>query len=203
MRARRHGDPLQTWIQKKTLRPLLLYIRRLVKRDTTGKVEAVATQLWQNLREHVEEVVADTENGRMVPRWTARGARLLLEALSQSTPVECACAAGALFLLREREPWRFVSEDGWRAEFVRAWRKQVSITAFGSYWDQRQNGGRGGAKPVYKELPLRVVQEIGLLLLTTYTPFAARVIRLDQRKRQVDQAVRQALDEGFASIAGK
>jgi len=36
MRARRHGDPLQTWIQKKTLRPLLLYIRRLVKRDTTN-----------------------------------------------------------------------------------------------------------------------------------------------------------------------
>ena len=52
-------------------------------------------------------------------------------------------------------------------------------------------------------LPLRVVQEIGLLLVTTYTPFAARIIRLDQQKHNVGQAMRQALDEGFASIAGK
>src|SRR6266568_1120803 len=146
MRARRHGDPLQTWVQKKTLRSHIKYVQGLLDRDHSGKLERVAVQLYINLKSHVEEVVADLEAGRMVPRWTARGAYVLLQALSESTPIKSAC---------------------------------------GSYWDQRRNGGKGGAKPVYKELPLRVVQEIGLLLLATYTPFAARVIQHELKERNV------------------
>jgi len=203
MRARRHGDPQQQWVQKKTLRSHIKYIEGLLKRDPTGKLERVAVQLYLNLKGHVEEVITDLKNGRMVPRWTARGAYVLLQALSETTPVESACAAGALFLLREWQASRFVSEDGWRGEFVRCWRKQVSKTACGSYWDERLNGGKGGAKAVYKELPLRVVQEIGLLLLATYTPFAARVIQHEVKERNVGKTMKQALDEGFAAIAGK
>jgi len=190
-------------VQKKTLRSHIKYVQGLLDRDHSGKLERVAVQLYINLKSHVEEVVADLEAGRMVPRWTARGAYVLLQALSESTPIKSACAAGALFLLRDWEPLRFVSEDGWRGEFVRAWRKQISKTACGSYWDQRRNGGKGGAKPVYKELPLRVVQEIGLLLLATYTPFAARVIQHELKERNVGKTMKQALDEGFAAITGK
>jgi hypothetical protein len=211
MRARRHGDPEQPAIQVKTLRPLVREIESIVAKDTTGKIEAVAVQLSMNLREYAESVVQDreryeavqgrTQHGRRVgripfPGWTAFAARELLRSLNAVTPTRAACVAGALFLLRHREPARFVSEDGWLGTFVRSWRKCCGKIAFGSYWDHRWNRKR----PVYKELPIRASREIGLLLVTTYAPFAARLIAHEERKKRVPQVIRQYLDDAFTSL---
>ncbi len=192
--ARRHGDPLQPTVRIQVLRPLVREIKKLIDRDKTGKLEAVATQLSLNLRDYAEDVITEIEAGRLVPYWTAAGACELLKALTQSTPVECACAAAALFLLRERDPRQFVSEWGWGHEFVRAWRKQCSVTAIGSFWDHRNQKHQRK----YRELPFRVVRRMSQLLITTYAPFASRVINLDRKKLKMGAAIKAALDEGFA-----
>jgi len=187
---------LQPAIQTKTLRPIIDEIKRLVARDTTGKIEAVATQLHHNLQEYIEQVLSDVERGRLVARWTARGAGELLRSLTETKPLDAACAACALFLLRDRDPRRFVSETGWLHEFCRAWRKCCGKIALGSYWDHRCSRVR----PVYKELPLRVAHEIGLLLVTTYAPFASRLIALEHKRAKLPQAIRSYLDDGFKSV---
>ncbi len=195
--VRKWGDPRQPVLLIKTVRPLIHEVQDVIKRDATGKLEAVATQLCLNLRDHVEEVVTDLDRGRPIPNWTARAARVLLEILTEKSPVECASAAAALFLLREREPRRFVSDDGWRHTFVRTWRKALSKTAFGSYWDHR----RQRALPMYRELPLHVVQNMAALLLTTFAPLGSRIVLLDQRRgKRGQQAIKQALDEAFDAI---
>ena len=195
-RTRRHGDPLQPAIQTKTLRPLVKEIESIVAKDTTGRIEAVAVQLSANIREYVEAMLTDVVNGRSVPMWTARSCDELLRSLNAVSPTFAASAAGALFLLRHRESRYFVSEAGWLAEFVRAWRKLCGKIALGSYWDHRCSRVR----PVYKELPIRVTREIGLLLTTTYAPFAARLIAHEDRKKKIPRVIRQYLDDAFTSL---
>ena len=195
-RARRHGDPTQPAIQTKTLRPLVKEVERLVATDTTGKIEAVAVQLSANIREYVEARLTDLLSGRSVPMWTARACDELLRSLNGVSPTFAACAAGALFLLRHREPRYFVSDVGWLAESVRCWRKLCGKIAVGSYWSRTRNR----SVPVYKELPQRVTREIGLLLTTTYAPFAARLIAHEERQKKIPRVIRQYLDDAFMSL---
>ena len=212
-RARRHGDPLQPSIQTKTVRVVAREIERIVQRDASGKLEAVCHTLYQNLRGYVESVVQDREryeaaqgrraDGHRVgrtpfPGWTAFAARELLRALSAVTPVTAAANAGALFLMRHREPRRFVSEDGWHGAFVRTWRKCCGPIAFGYCWNHK----RQRMEAHYRELPVRCVKQMALLLVTTYAPFASRLFALEQKREALPRVVRQYLDDAFAVIDG-
>jgi hypothetical protein len=207
-RERRWLDALQPALQPKTINPLIRQIKQTISQDRTGKIEAVVIQLYQNLRGYVESVEQDLPpvrrfaDGRrpryraLSSNWTARAAQELLRSLSETKPLDAACVAGALFLLRHYEPARFVSEDGWLGTFVRTWRKCCGTIAFGSYWDHRLNRKR----PVYRELPQRVTREIGGLLVTTYAPFAAYLLAHERRKAKLPQTIKNYLEDGFKSV---
>ncbi len=197
-RWRRWGDPRQSVLQMKALIPIVRKVLGVIERDRTTKIAAGASQLCLNLRDHVEEVLADLERGQTVWRWTDRACREILRCLRENEPVKCAAVAGALFLLRERAPRTFVSEEAWVHTFVRSWRKMLSDTAVGSYWDHREQK----VHKVYKELPWQVVQNMGQLLITTFAPLGARLILLEQRRRGKlgQEAVKQSLDAGFEDL---
>src|SRR5262249_5515520 len=120
----------------------------------------------------------------------------LLRSLSETKPVAAACYAGALFLIRYRMPSRFVSEDGWLFEFTRAWRKCCSKIAVGFYWDHRDQRMRQH----YRELPMRCVRQMDLLLTATYARFGARLVSREQRKDNLPATIRKYLDDSFAAM---
>lgn len=213
MRARRWLDPTQPVIHTVRVRGVAREIEKVVRRDKTGKIEAVATQLYQNLRGYLEGVAQDREQyearvtqvggrhlaGRKVfPGWTARAAYELLRSINTTTPLAAACYAGALFLVRYQEPRLFVSEEGWLGAFARTFRKLCGPIAVGFYWNER----RGRKEQHYHELPVRVTRQLAELLVVTYTPFASRVIALEQKKQKLPRVIREYLDDAFAIIDG-
>jgi len=159
-RWRVHGAPTQASIWKHDLQPLIKLARRTVERDKSGKIESSLCELHAILHDYATEVAVDLERGVAVPKWTARGAREVLRVTNEASAVESACVVASVFLLRDRNPYMFVSQRGFEFELVRAYHKQV-VTAWGRYWSEK------GAisKTVYHELPPRCVDAIAVLLI--------------------------------------
>ena len=194
-RRRRHGEATQQGIRKQELAPFVKVAQRIVARDSSGRVETALREIHTILTDHVRSVAVDADRGAWVPKWTARAAREMLKVLVETPPLQCACTVAGVFLLREHQPYLFVSERAFRFELVRHFHKLVA-TAWGSYYDEKA----GRVKKTYRDLPPRTVPEIGATLIEGYARFVGHVLRVDQRERVRGLAVKTALDEGFAAL---
>jgi len=192
---RRQGDPRQCPILVRDLKPHLKAVRRIVAKDSSAKIETVLTALHQTMLDYVGEIVSDAESGQWVFRWTARSAREMRRVLLSVKPVDVGVRMASMFLLREYQPYLFVSQAGFLHQLAKTFLRLVD-SSWGSYWHVKA----GRVKKVYKLLPTRCMAEIGATLNEAFAPFASRVCDLDQRKRKQGQAIRKALDEAFASI---
>lgn len=191
-----HGDAQQEAIKKYDLKPLIDAARRIVDRDSSGKLKDVLARFHAGLQDYALGVKSDLASGQRVPKWTARGAEQVAKVMIETDPVSCACVVASVFMLREQQPYRFASQRGFEFELVRAFRKQID-TSWGKYWNDKKSI----SKSVYKELTPRCVEAIATLLTYTYVPVATKIITLYQKERVQPIKDKQTLDEVFVALS--
>jgi hypothetical protein len=80
-------------------------------------------------------------------------------------------------------------------QLVRLWRSQTRLS-FGSFYNEKS----GKTVATYRDLPPRVVVEIALLLVTTFSRFAGNVVAAFHKDLARRAALKENLTQGFAPL---
>src|SRR5207249_5448719 len=188
-RARRHGHPEQLPIRKPALMTYVKRVKRLI--HNRERIETYLREQAGVLADVVQMPEARS-NGVWVVRWKKKATEEMARVLRDVDPISAGVTVAAVFLMRDQEPRRFVSDPAFRAQLVRLWRSQTHL-AFGSFWNQRTDK----VVSVYKDLPARVVETIALFLVEAYARFAGYVSAADRREKERATALDETLDAGF------
>jgi hypothetical protein len=168
-------------------------IQRLLKGGNLDKIETFLREQHALLTDCV------TTLGEMKGIWGAqrreRTVNEMLRVLKAVDAVRSGLTVAALFLMRDQESYRFVSDQAFRFQLVRLWRSNTRLS-FGSYYNEKTDK----TVAVYKPLPPRVIEVIASLLIEAYSRFAAHVIQADKQAFAKRQALAKTLTEGFAPL---
>jgi hypothetical protein len=190
-RWRRRGAADQVPIRKPEVERYVSRIKRLLKSANLEKIEAHLRERHGLLRDCSTALKeAKSVFGTQRRQRTASEMLLVLDAVD---PVRSGLTVAALFLMRDQEPHRFVSDQAFRFQLVRVWRSQTRL-AFGSFYDEKADR----VVATYKPLPPRVIEVIAPLLIQAYAPFGARIVSAYHRALKS----RQTLAEAFAPLEG-
>jgi hypothetical protein len=194
-RRRRQGDVLQKPILKRHLKPYIREVEQALKKGNLSKIETALTEIHALLLDHMNTILSTESKTGWINVYEMRAAEELARVFTDVSPWECGVVMAAMFVLREREPRRFVSDNGFIWQCVRAFRSRASL-AYGSYWSEKRNK----AVKAYRDLPSRVVAQCGSFLIEGYSNFGAYTVRAVRRQFVRPQQVRAALAEGFAEL---
>jgi hypothetical protein len=188
-RARRHGHPEQVPIRKPELTEYVKRVKQLI--SSRERIETYLREQAAVLAD-VAQMPEARSNGAWVVRWKQKATEEMVRVLRDVDPISGGVTVAAVFLMRDQQPRRFVSDPAFRTQLVRLWRSQTRL-AFGSFWNQRTDK----VVSVYKDLPPRVVETIALFLVEAYARFAGYVISADRREKDRATALDETLDAGF------
>jgi hypothetical protein len=201
-RADRHGHPQQVPLRTPEVSKYAKRIERLLKkRGNWERIETYLRETASLLADVVQDpayahpLAADGKTGIWVNRWRQRAKDEVLKVLGDSDAVGSSIVVAAVFLLRDLDARHFVSDRGWEFQLVRLWRSQTRLS-FGSFY----NAKSGKTVATYRDLPPRVVQELALLLVPTYSRFAGYVVAAFHKNLARQAALKENLAEGFAPL---
>lgn len=183
-RARRFGDPRQPSVRRAELRPYIKRVQQIFKKSDSEKVETGLRSIHGLLSDYCPE---DLSN-----RFHAQASMEIARVLKQVSAKKCGITIGGMFLLRAESPSTFVSDRGFDFALVRAFRTMAGLSC-GSTWDYRENRSRKW----YRDLPMRTVERMALLLRECYAPFVARLLTRHKAHREAMVSLRNTLNEGF------
>lgn len=184
-RWRRHGDPLQETISQKDIRPNVRLVERLIKRDTSGKIEAGLRQINTLLELSAQEVVSEYyHQGRPMNKTWVKANYEILKVIKGSNAIQIGITIAAVFLLQRDDPRRFVSDRGMIFQLVRKFRS-LSDLNIGSYY----NHETGKVTKVYKDLSAKVIEYMGKRIIEYYKSWVAMVIvKYESENHSLDEA---------------
>lgn len=201
-RARRHGHPRQVPLRKPEVAKYSKRIERLLsKRGNWERIETYLRETASLLADVVQDpeythpLAADGKCGIWVNRWRQRAKDEVLKVVGDADVVHSGIVVAAVFLLRDLEPRRFVSDRGFEFQLARLWRSQTRLS-FGSFY----NAETDKTVSTYRDLPPRVVQELALLLVPTYSRFAGYVVAAFHKNLARRAALKETLADGFAPL---
>ena len=193
-RRRRHGDAgVRSGIWLKDLRPYIVRIRRLIRRGNPDKVQQALTTLHTFLGDYVRDEIAERESRSLQgPPHEMQALRVVGHVLEEAKPLDVGITLAAVWLMRAREPWRFRTDQVFRFDLVRMFRKLASMS-FGSYWSPAMNA----IHRTYRELRPATIETIATILIEVYARFGSRIIEADTLKRAERKEARALIDEAL------
>ncbi|HEX2135780.1 MAG TPA: hypothetical protein VHG30_07715 [Microvirga sp.] len=99
----------------------------------------------------------------------------------------------ALFLVREYQPRRFVSDERMVGAIVRQYRLPSGIARRWTY-DRKRNKDVGW----FKSLPKQVTEFLGKTIIEAYAPWIAHVVQAERRLRDDEQRIARDMARAFA-----
>jgi hypothetical protein len=195
-RNRRHGDPQQSTVTRKELQPYIEFIERLIKKETTGKLEEALKKIRGCLFNDAKDVEIDySQRGKALPMNWLKAHREIMAVFRSTDWRKPAVLLASLFLLQYDKPHRIASDRGFIFEAARLFRS-LSPQSVGSYWNHRT----GKVHKVYKDMSPRAVNVLGTLLVDAYAPWMGTVKQQWDRQRKQQDEIRQLLSESMESI---
>ena len=193
-RRRRHGDAaVRSGIWLKDLRPYIVRIRRLIRRGNADKVQQALTTLHTFLGDYVRDEIAERESRSLQgPPHEMQALRVVGHVLEEAKALDVGITLAAVWLMRAREPWRFQTDQVFRFDLVRMFRKLASMS-FGSYWSPAMNA----IHRTYRELRPATIETIAAVLIEVYARFGSRIIEADSLKRAERKEARALIDEAL------
>jgi hypothetical protein len=178
----------------KDLKPYTTRIRRLIRRGNPDKVEQALITFHTFLGDYVRDEITDRE-GRSLqgPPYELQALRVVGHVLGEAKPLDVGITLAAVWLMRAREPWRFLNDQVFRFDLVRMFRKLASMS-FGSYWSPAMNA----VHKTYRELRPATIETIATILIEVYSRFGSRIIEADAMERAERKDARALIDEGLA-----
>ena len=193
-RRRRHGDAaVRSGIWLKDLRPYIVRIRRLIRWGNADKVEQALITLHTFLGDYVRDEIVERESRSLQgPPHEMQALRVVGHVLEEAKPLDVGITLAAVWLMRAREPWRFLTDQVFRFDLVRMFRKLASMS-FGSYWSPAMNA----IHRTYRELRPATIDTIATILIEVYARFGSRIIEADTLKRAERKDARALIDEAL------
>lgn len=185
-RERRHGDPLQQGILAADLKPYLRDLDKRQKGSPNAKLWGLLEARWEALQGRCRGVMASREEGAATDRWVAQAAAELVRVAQQTTAGAAWRTAVGMFLLREYEPRRFVTDRGFLVQLSRRVRHLAEANR-GSFWDPVT----GRVKFAYRDPNPRVAGLIGEWLAEFFGVvgvYLAEQDREEAERKQADKA---------------
>lgn len=173
------------------------YVKRVHARIEKNRESIVWEQLddrWLALVEEYRGLLAAWQRGRPGSRYERAAAAIVVKLAEQVPAREVVVAALGMYLLKQDQPHRFVSELAFRTQLVRR------IQSLGqSHVAQRYDHASGKQRLIYRENSPKGVAIVGHRLATTIGAAGLRLAQLEDedrtRRRQESEAVRVALAE--------
>jgi len=176
------------------LRPYIVRIRRLIRRGNADKVEQALITLHTFLGDYVRDEIAERGSRSLQgPPHEMQALRVVGHVLEEAKPLDVGITLAAVWLMRAREPWRFLTDQVFRFDLVRMFRKLASMS-FGSYWSPAMNA----IHRTYRELRPATIETIATILIDVYARFGSRIIEADALERAKRKDARTLIDEGLA-----
>jgi len=195
-RRRRHGDAaVRSGIWLKDLKPYITRIRRLIRKGNSEKVERALTTLHTFVSDYARDEIAERESRSLQgPPHELQALRVVAHVLEEAKPLDVGITLAAVWLMRAREPWRFLNDQVFRFDLVRMFRKLASMS-YGSYWSPAMNA----VHRTYRELRPATIETIATMLIEVYARFGSRIIEADSAERARRKEARTLIDQGLTS----
>jgi len=193
-RRRRHGDAaVRSGIWLKDLKPYITRIRRLIRKGNAEKVERALTTLHTFLKDYARDEIAERESRSLRgPPHEMAALQIVTRVLEEAKPLDVGITLAAVWLMRAREPWRFLNDQVFRFDLVRMFRKLASMS-YGSYWSPAMNA----VHRTYRELRPATIEAIATMLIEVYSRFGSRIIAAETLERAGQKEARALIDEGL------
>lgn len=193
-RSRRHGSPDQTGISKTALRPFIRRVSARIASNPENPAWTILEQRWQALidasRGHVEAWLAGRPGSR-IERTVAYEISKLHE-----EGKDVLRTTAAMFLMREEEPYRFVSDDAFLVQLSRRARG-LSNMNFGESYDHT----RDRIKRHYRDITPKAAILLGRTLAITLGAAGLHIARLEKSERDRMAAEKAALHNALSKLA--
>lgn len=191
-RARRHGHPLQTAVTKGNLKPYLMTVDEVIERNSESPLWSLSVRRWEALVQRSHSVVAAYRNGKALQRNRRQAAQEIVNLADHVAGVEILRTVCAMYLLQERWPQRFQSDEAFLHQLVRRCCGLTEANA-GTWYD----GATGKVKRAYRDLPPKTVLVMGRQIGEVLGVVGLKVSRLDHQnaadERQASEAFSNAL----------
>ncbi len=195
-RERRHGDVLQKGILAADLKP---YLRNLDKRQNASpnaKLWEMLAARWGTVIGRCNGILADRAAGTPTNNWQSQAAAEIVRVAEQTTAQKAWRTAVAMFLLREYEPRRFVTDRAFLVQLGRRVRHLAEANR-GSFWD----AVTGRTKFAYRDPNPRVAVLIGQWLADTFGVAGVYFAKQDMEEADQRKAERTAFHAALLEVA--
>jgi hypothetical protein len=192
-RARVHGDPRQTLITRQELKPFEDRVRKVMATRNQALIVSTLTEINDRIRRYAEAEIAQFHRGTASNRHLITACDQLQKVSTNVDPVRIAVTLAALFLLRDYQPRRFVSDEGMVGAIVRQYRLPSGI-ARGMTYDRKRNKDIGW----FKSLPKEVTRYMGKVIVEMYGPWIAHLVQAEKRLLDDEQRIARDMALAFA-----
>jgi hypothetical protein len=187
---------LQEPILASQLPPYLSSIDKRQKANPNAAIWGMLVAHWGTLIDRCHSVLATYAAGTPTIRWEQQAAAELVRVADEAKAAEVWRTAAAMFMLRECEPRRFASDNGFVVQLGRRVRHLASVNR-GSFFD----ASTGGVKFVYREPNQRAAVLIGQMLAETFGVAGLRFAEQDRQEAEQRAAERTAFHRALNEVA--
>jgi hypothetical protein len=193
---RRHGHHEQAGITVHRLGPYLRRVEVRRGKNKDNQAWALLEARWGALVGHAQAVLAEWQAGKAMVRADVQAAHQIQVLAGAATPAAVVNAALAMFLMRDAEPRRFASDRAFDFQLVRRVRGLAPVNA-GAYWNHKEQR----TTKVYKDLPPRVVELLGLQLRETFGLAGLMLAEKERAEEAKKEAEHRQLAEALEALA--
>jgi hypothetical protein len=187
---------LQATITRKELQPYIAFIERLIKKETTGRLEEALKKIRGSLFNDARDVEIDySQRGKALPMNWLKANREIMAVFRSTDWKKPAVLLASLFLLQHDKPHRIASDRGFIFEAARLFRSLSPMNA-GSYWSHKT----GRVHKVYRDMPPRAVNVLGTLLVDAYAPWMGTVKQQWDKQQKQQEEIRELLRESMEGV---
>jgi hypothetical protein len=194
-RLRRNGDPSQTSITKKDLKP---YAELVVDRIAANAANPIWTKMdarWEALVSSAEARVGAYQAGTASPRQNIQAATEIGRVAANVEPRQVVVTVAAMYLMQSLDQSRFRSDRAFDTQLVRRVR---GLTAANStaYVDPKT----GRTRRAYHELPPRAAAVMSDWLRQTLGVLGMRLAALEQAERRAAEQDHAELNDALMDL---
>lgn len=162
-------------------------------RGDPDKVEGALITFHTFLGDSARDELVERESRSLQgPSYELQALRVVGHVLEEAKPRDVGITLAAVWLMRAHEPWRFRTDQVFRFDLVRMFRKLASMS-FGSYWSSALNA----VHRTYRELRPATIEAIAAILMKVYSRFGSRIIEADTPERTERKDARELIDESL------
>ena len=181
-RSRRHGHPEQDGITKAHLSPYLELVRGRIAKNETSPLWAECEVRWNAVVDHARRTLTAFHRGQAGFRYERIAAQEVLKLADHVEAAQVIETTFAVFLLEDRQPRRFRSDQAFRFQLVRRLRGLTDVNA-GSWFNHKT----GRTHRAYRELTPRAVTTIAEWVVEALGGIALYLAKIERDQEEARQ----------------